>query len=706
MLATASFFKAAGLRRAALLALIVCGFCCGQGDDMTDRVYPVRDYASFFYAGQKSFAVSEAETFDVALKVKNAGRAVWSSTDNPPCLLSYHLLNDQKKIIRRDNARFPLPRPVKPGESFPATVKVKAPLEAGRYVLEFDMVREGVAWFKELGSRTIFINLKVAPRVWPEDRRPLNLEEGPFTRFETSRPAFNTLLKLIRLTLGQNEISFKGITGKVTGFRAGASYPQVWLRDANTVIPASRYFFGRDHLRSWLIEFLARQNADGSLEDWVDASGETSKNTTETDQEASAVQAAAQVCRLEGTDWLVDKASGRPIIDRLENALHYVLADRLDEKTGLVKSAHTIDWGDVDIEDGDERAVKVDERTRWVAGIYSQSMFYGAARDLAWMFGRMGQKEKSLFWTIKAQSLKNNTDRRLWQEDKGFYRVHLHLDATMPHGFDENDMFAMGGNVTAVHIGLADETKSTRILKQAMLRQKAYGLSTASGVLLPPYPRGVFRHPLVDDPYEYQNGGQWDWFGGLLVLALFENGFSRQAADKLMEIASKNISNGGLYEWDDKQGTGRGSDFYCGSAGSLGRALFEGYFGINLTADSLSLEPRLGTDKARIHAYLPGAGLFVAYDHRLTADGRTLIFEFNSNFRGRGRLCLRLPWPSRARDSLEITSSDYEVTLDGQPVPFAQSRVNEDEYIDLETDFGNRRLEVRPNTPGRARPRR
>lgn len=688
---------------AALLTLLAATSACQKRQTAAGSAAgPARDFSCLFYIDQKSLVAKEADTIEVALKVKNIGRAPWSSLDAPPILLSFHLLSDQKKVLRWDNVRIPLPRPVKPGEACSLPVRVKAPLEAGRYIVEFDMVREGAAWFASEGSKTLQVKLKVVPRSWPEDRCDLSLEDGPFTKFESNRETLAKLFKLIRLTLDTDELSFKGVTGRVSGFQAGAAYPQIWLRDANTIIPAARFFYGQDHLRSWLVEHLAHQETSGSLEDWLDAAGRSDKNTTESDQESSAVQAAAQVCRLEGTSWLADRAANQTIIDRLEEALQYVLTDRFDERTGLVRSAHTIDWGDVDIEDADERAVDVDERTHWVAGIYSQSMFYGAARDLAAMFEGLGRMEKSLFWRVKAESIKRNADKWLWLKDKGYYRVHVHLDARLTHAFREDDLFALGGNVSAVLSGLADETQCKLILEQALSRQKAWGASTAAGVLLPPYPRGVFKHPLVDDPYEYQNGGQWDWFGGKLVLALFQNGFSRQAMNKLLEIASKDLANGGLFEWDDKQGRGRGSDFYAGSAGSLGRALFEGYFGISLGLDSLDLEPRMGADRARIHAHLPGTGLFVAYDYRPGPDGRSLTLAFNSNFRGRGHVRVRLPWPSRALDSLQPLSADYEVTLDGRPAAYSLSRVNEDEYVVLETDFKNHQLEVRRDVPGQA----
>jgi len=60
--------------------------------------------------------------------------------------------------------------------------------------------------------------------------------------------------------------------------------------------------------------------------------------------------------------------------------------------------------------------------------------------------------------------------------------------------------------------GLADENKTRRIIKVALERQKIFNVSTISGTLLPYYPKGFFKHPMIDDFYEYQNGGQWDWF--------------------------------------------------------------------------------------------------------------------------------------------------------------------------------------------------
>jgi hypothetical protein len=42
-----------------------------------------------------------------------------------------------------------------PGESVELTLRLRAPAEPGRYVLEFDMVSEHLSWFEDLGSPTV-----------------------------------------------------------------------------------------------------------------------------------------------------------------------------------------------------------------------------------------------------------------------------------------------------------------------------------------------------------------------------------------------------------------------------------------------------------------------------------------------------------------------------------------------------------------------
>jgi hypothetical protein len=218
-------------------------------------------------------------------------------------------------------------------------------------------------------------------------------------------------------------------------------------------------------------------------------------------------------------------------------------------------------------------------------------------------------------------------------------------------------------------------------------------MSTISGTLLPPYPKNLFKHPLLDDPYEYQNGAQWDWFGGRLVHAMFTNGFSSSAKEKLMEIISKNVTNRGFFEWDNKEGVGRGSDFYAGSAGSMGKALFEGYFGINLRHNHLSIEPKLRKDSAKIHIYQPATDIYVAYQYVFDEKNNKLTLDLNSNFPQKGIIKTLIPW-SRSPDKKPHLEKLFNVFIDGKKIKHRLERKNEDIYIVIESDFNSRRLEI------------
>lgn len=506
------------------------------------------------------------------------------------------------------------------------------------------------------------------------------------TTFRSSLPEISSLWRLIRATLSADRVSFAGKSGPVTAFSAGSAYPEIWIRDAATIIPAARYYSPAGDILSGLEEILSFQDRDGGLPDWIDSRGRSDKNTTETDQEASAVLAAAQAVAICGPDWLKKPVGGRSVLDRLDAALAFVLEHRFDGGRGLVMGAHTIDWGDVGLKDAGRTAVYVDSDTRWTCDIYDQSMFYGAAAALSGMLRADGRRERADFWMKRAEAVREAADRLLWQEDRGFYRVHIHLDSLV-HPFDEDDMFALGGNTQAIVSGLAGEQKARRIIRTALDRQDEFRMPTIGATLLPPYPKDTFRHPMVDEPFEYQNGGQWDWFAGRLVRAMFDHGFSAAAKDKLLQIARVNIAAGGLHEWTAPDGSGRGSAAFAGSAGSLALAVAEGYFGVRLTRNGCDLEPRLGPDGARVHFRLPAAGLSAAYDYAWNPGRKEITLRYESTVRRPGRIRLLLP--------ADIDPARLDVRRDGRPLPFEIEQLGEDTLLAVATDFAPHTLAVR-----------
>ena len=194
-------------------------------------------------------------------------------------------------------------------------------------------------------------------------------------------------------------------------------------------------------------------------------------------------------------------------------------------------------------------------------------------------------------------------------------------------------------------------------------------------------------------PYEYQNGAQWDWFGGRMIYAMFENGFSELAKEKLIEIFSKNLANRGFFEWDNKEGIGQGSDFYCGSAGSLGKALLEGYFGIKLGRDYLNIEPKIGRDSAKIHVYQPANDIFVTYEYSFDESEGQLSLSYNSNFPHDGSLRILIPWLNKV-DREERLKRNLEVQIDGKLTDFKLETINNDSFVVIDTDFDNHTARV------------
>jgi hypothetical protein len=533
--------------------------------------------------------------------------------------------------------------------------------------------------------------------------------------YSSASDELNRLQDYFHPSLKANEKVIAGFSNQVKGFGAGASYPQIWLRDSATIIPISRYYYQLEYLTSWIEEHLSHQGQDGQLYDWIAAGAaenfrisaprvrevyrgkdiatgsvtiiSADKNSSEADQETSAVDAAYQVFQITGSrDWLNKKINGRQLLNRLDLSLEYLLKHRFDASYGLITNAFTADWGDVAPIYPDQRAIYLDSRTPVVAGLYTNALFYRAATQLSEIYRAVEDPERATYWRSRAQMIRENINKHLWQEARGFYRIHLVLKtAGMTGAPDDSDIFAMGGNAVAALYAVADDRQASRIFEVAEARQRQYNLSTIGGTLLPPYPKGFFKHPVVSEEYAYQNGGQWDWFAGRLLLAEFERGYSERAYRQLLEVARKCVRNKGLYEWDDKQGVARGSANYAGSAGALGAAVTQGLFGVYLSHSSLDLRIRLREQAGKIYLSQPATDSYIAYQYSYDARSGRANLSYESNAREAGRVCLLLP----------KESGRAELLMDGVNKSFAEETVGEDRYVCASTDWKAHRLELR-----------
>lgn len=122
-----------------------------------------------------------------AITVKNVGTRIWEAGGDHPVRLSYHWRLGEQAI---EGIRFSLPADMRPGEQATLDCAVPAPSVEGRYVLEFDLVRELVGWFTRAGSPTLSIERTLLNYDYETTYRQADLEKdywtvvGPTTKDE------------------------------------------------------------------------------------------------------------------------------------------------------------------------------------------------------------------------------------------------------------------------------------------------------------------------------------------------------------------------------------------------------------------------------------------------------------------------------------------------------------------------------------------
>jgi 4-amino-4-deoxy-L-arabinose transferase-like glycosyltransferase len=101
----------------------------------------------------------------VRVVVRNAGDALWLARERgaSPFQLSAgnHWLDADGAMVSNDDGRAPLLKDLRPGEETELRLVVNAPRRPGVYLLEIDMLQEGVSWFGLKGSKTLRLPVKV-----------------------------------------------------------------------------------------------------------------------------------------------------------------------------------------------------------------------------------------------------------------------------------------------------------------------------------------------------------------------------------------------------------------------------------------------------------------------------------------------------------------------------------------------------------------
>ncbi|MBK9389957.1 MAG: hypothetical protein IPN68_07110 [Bacteroidetes bacterium] len=291
------------------------------------------------------------------------------------------------------------------------------------------------------------------------------------------------------------------------------------------------------------------------------------KNTVETDQESSLIQAVSKYISITGDkDFLNEEIAGITITGRMERALLFLINKRFNEKYGLIWGATTADWGDVQPEH--DWGVFLTDDTHYSIDIYDNSMFIIAINGFIEMAPQYEPR-----WKPVRDSLSANTRKYLWDNDRKKFLPHIYLNGSpFPDGFDENEVFYHGGTAVAIEAGLltTDEIKTS--LDKMVENVKASGAGSIGLTMYPPYPEGYFKNKGMY-PYVYQNGGDWTWFGGRMIQQLIRYGMTAEAYEQLTPMIKRVKENNGFYEWYTVENKPEGSGTFRGEAGVLYKAI-------------------------------------------------------------------------------------------------------------------------------------
>ncbi|HEV2862742.1 MAG TPA: glycosyltransferase family 39 protein [Pyrinomonadaceae bacterium] len=139
--------------------------CVAEGPPRSLSPLPAEGFRAELRVVEPPARLSAGEKLTLRVVVRNAGAAVWRTRDRVgspfQVSLGNHWLRADGTAAVDDDGRSPLLRDLAPGEEVEMPLAVNAPPHAGDYLLELDVLQEGVSWFGLRGSRTVRLPVRI-----------------------------------------------------------------------------------------------------------------------------------------------------------------------------------------------------------------------------------------------------------------------------------------------------------------------------------------------------------------------------------------------------------------------------------------------------------------------------------------------------------------------------------------------------------------
>lgn len=363
-----------------------------------------------------------------------------------------------------------------------------------------------------------------------------------------------------------------------------------WIRDNVHIMKASRHW--DYHLDQFLNFIIDTQREDGQFYELIKQYDDfhwkyvnqdcyvmypednlvLTRLEIEADIEYLVVEGAVYLYRTTGdNEWL------KKVLPRLEKAVDYITSDekRWDKEHGLVKRAFTIDtWDFAYKQSSHNRRIDPDTPMSIMHG--DNSGVYQAMNQLAWFNQRLNRREKAAEWEKRAEQLKQQMFRYLWN---GRFFIHqLHLGH--PGADDlENERLSLS-NPYDINRGVTNLVQSRRIIEEYMARRKTTDCFAEWFSIDPPYSKEASFNDLA--PGQYVNGAVSPFTAGELAKAAFNNGYEEYGWDiiqRFMKLVERDGTAYFLYDRDSSPQPQGGPSAW--GAASLISAVDEGLAGIN-----------------------------------------------------------------------------------------------------------------------------
>ena len=410
-----------------------------------------------------------------------------------------------------------------------------------------------------------------------------------------------------------------------------------WIRDHVHVMKGMKYF--EYDLASFLNFIIDTQREDGQFYELIKQYDDyhwkmvnedcrimyPDDNLTlvrlelEADIEYLVVEGAMYLYQITGdNNWL------RSVLPKLEKGINYITSDtkRWDKKHGLVKRPFTIDtWDFTYLERSqDDRRIHDDEPMSIMHG--DNSGVYQAMKQLAWFNNRLGNSDKAKQWENRAEMLRENIMKYLWNGSFFIHQLHLNHD-----GIDnlENERLSLS-NPYDINRGLTSVEESRNIIKEYMKRKETTNMFAEWFSIDPPY-----KDFKSYKEGQYVNGAISPFTAGELAKAAFNNGYEEYGWDivsRFIKLVERDNDIFFLYYPDSRPQPEGGPS--CWGAAAFISAVDEGLAGIKNTGvnyDEIEFSPKFPVTHYTELRYITGYEL----SHTLV-DVRYILKEYGMRY--------------------------------------------------------------------------